>query len=72
MQKDRDGVVCAVTDDGVGIDNTGHQPAGLGLRGIRDRLKGLHGGLEVQSTAGNGTRLIITIPVASGEQSDGN
>ena len=72
MQKDRDGVVCTVTDDGVGIDNTGNQPAGLGLRGIRDRLKGLHGGLEVQSTAGNGTRLIITIPVASGEQSDGN
>ena len=72
MQKDRDGVVCAVTDDGVGIDNPGHQPAGLGLRSIRDRLKGLHGGLEVQSTAGNGTRLIITIPVASGEQSDGN
>jgi len=32
----------------------------------------LHGGLDVQSTAGNGTRLIITIPVAIEEQSDGN
>jgi signal transduction histidine kinase len=72
MQTDLDGVVCTVTDDGVGIDDTGNQPAGLGLRGIRDRLNGLHGGLEVRSTAGSGTRLLITIPVAIGEQSDGN
>jgi signal transduction histidine kinase len=72
MEKIRDDVICTVTDDGVGITNTGNQPAGLGLRGIRDRLKGLHGELEVRSTPGNGTRLVITIPVTVGEQSDGN
>jgi signal transduction histidine kinase len=71
MEKDREGLVSTVTDNGVGITNTGNQPAGLGLRGIRDRLKGLHGELEVRSTPGNGTRLIITIPIA-GEQSNGN
>jgi signal transduction histidine kinase len=71
MEKDREGLVSTVTDNGVGIANTGNQPAGLGLRGIRDRLKGLHGELEVRSTPGNGTRLIITIPIA-GEQSNGN
>ena len=71
MEKDREGLVATVTDNGVGITNTGNQPAGLGLRGIRDRLKGLHGELEVRSTPGNGTRLIITIPIA-GEQSNGN
>ena len=72
MAKDRDDVVSTVTDNGVGMASTGNQPAGLGLRGIRDRLKGLHGELEVRSTPGGGTRLIITIPVAIGEQSDGN
>jgi len=72
MASDRNEVVSTVTDNGVGIANTGNQPAGLGLRGIRDRLKGLHGELEVRSTPGGGTRLIITIPVAIGEPSDGN
>jgi signal transduction histidine kinase len=72
MAKDRDDVVSTVTDNGVGIASTCNQPAGLGLRGIRDRLKGLHGELEVRSTPGGGTRLIITIPVAIREQSDGN
>jgi two-component system, NarL family, sensor histidine kinase UhpB len=72
MEKDRDGIVSTVTDNGVGMASPGNQPAGLGLRGIRDRLKGLHGELEVRSTPGNGTRLIIAIPVAIGEQSDGN
>lgn len=72
MERDRDGVVSTVTDNGVGIAHPGNQPAGLGLRGIRDRLKGLHGELEVQSAPQGGTRLIITIPVAMGEQTDGN
>jgi two-component system, NarL family, sensor histidine kinase UhpB len=72
MEKHPDGVVSTVTDNGVGISNPGNQPAGLGLRGIRDRLKGLHGELDVRSTPGNGTRLIITVPVAAEEHSDGN
>jgi signal transduction histidine kinase len=72
MEKDGEGVVSTVRDNGIGIASTGNQPAGLGLRGIRDRLKGLHGELEVRSTPGGGTCLIITIPMTAGEQSDGN
>lgn len=72
MERDHECVISTVTDDGVGIAHAGNQPAGLGLRGIRDRLKGLHGELEVRSRPGSGTRLIITIPVAVGEQCDGN
>ena len=72
MESDGHCAISTVTDNGVGIANTGNQPAGLGLRGIRDRLKGLHGELEVRSAPGGGTRLIITIPVAVGEQCDGN
>jgi signal transduction histidine kinase len=72
MGKDGDGVVCTVRDNGVGIADDGTQPAGLGLRGIRDRLTGLHGELELTSASGTGTQLIIFIPVAFGEPSDGN
>jgi signal transduction histidine kinase len=72
MERSGDGVMCIVRDNGSGLADTGTQPAGLGLRGIRDRLKGLHGELELTSAPGTGTQLIISIPVAWGEQSDGN
>jgi signal transduction histidine kinase len=72
MEKDPDGIVCIVRDNGVGIAQSGAEPAGLGLRGIRDRLKGLHGELEMTSAPGRGTEMIISIPIALREQSDGN
>lgn len=72
MDRVDDGIVCSVKDNGVGIDTNGKQPAGLGLRGIRDRLKGLHGELEVKSGHEPGTQLIISIPVTFAEHSDGN
>jgi signal transduction histidine kinase len=72
MEKDAGDVVCIVKDNGVGLATGGTQVAGLGLRGIRDRLKGLHGELELNSTPGRGTELVISIPIAFREQSDGN
>jgi signal transduction histidine kinase len=72
MERNRHGVVCAISDDGIGIANEDAEPHGLGLRGICDRLKGLQGELELRSNAGAGTQLIISIPVASGEHADGN
>ena len=72
MEKDADEVVCIVRDNGVGLAKSGTQPAGLGLRGIRDRLKGLHGELEMTSAPGHGTEMMISIPIALREQSNGN
>jgi signal transduction histidine kinase len=69
MERDADGVVCIVRDNGVGIASDGSQPAGLGLRGIRDRLKGLQGELEMTSTPGRGTEMLISIPIALREHS---
>jgi signal transduction histidine kinase len=49
-----------IRDDGIG----GADPAeGSGLTGLRDRIEALGGRLEVASPAGNGTTLLIEIPV---------
>jgi signal transduction histidine kinase len=50
-----------VADDGVG----GADPTrGTGLRGLADRLEALDGRLEVESSAGAGTRISAKIPCA--------
>jgi signal transduction histidine kinase len=50
----------AIRDDGIG----GADPAkGSGLTGLRDRIEALGGTLEVTSPAGNGTTLLIEIPL---------
>lgn len=56
---------CRIEDDGVGFDPS-QMPAlgnGLGLRGIEERLKALGGSLEIRSSASQGTRLRIEVPV---------
>ena len=60
-------VRCRVRDNGQGFDPT-VPPApgaarGLGLRGIRERLAPLGGGVEVHSQPGAGTELLIRIPL---------
>ena len=56
-----DGVLCIeVTDDGIG----GADPAaGTGLRGLADRMEVLGGRLDVESSPGEGTRVLAVIPL---------
>jgi signal transduction histidine kinase len=49
-----------VSDDGVGGAD---QAAGGGLRGLYDRIEALDGKLEIESPAGEGTRLTAFIPL---------
>ncbi len=54
-------VLVEVSDDGVG----GADPAlGSGLRGLADRVEALDGRLEVESTAGAGTKVRAVIPLS--------
>jgi signal transduction histidine kinase len=51
----------AVEDDGVG----GAAPSrGSGLEGLRDRVEALSGRLEIDSPAGEGTRIVADIPAS--------
>lgn len=72
MERGQEGVLSTITDNGIGMADEATQPHGLGLRGMRDRLKGLHGELELQSSSGAGTQLIISIPFAFREDANGN
>lgn len=50
--------VLEVTDDGVGFQ--GRQ--GNGLRGMRERIRDLHGSMDVHSLPGAGTMLRVSVP----------
>ena len=68
-ETDMDYCIC-VEDDGVGFD-TGKlfdEKKHIGIRNIRDRLNVMVGGtLEIESTQGVGTKVLITIPKEAGK-----
>ena len=59
----RDGALqVVVTDDGVGLD-AARRHAGLGLRGIDERVKELAGTMTIARGAGSGTVLTVRLPL---------
>jgi len=60
-------IVCSVKDDGVGFDIhplSGQELRhGLGLLGIKERIKAVAGSLELRSAPGLGTELCIQVPI---------
>jgi signal transduction histidine kinase len=57
---------CGVRDDGRGFDpdEAEARPGrGLGLLGIRERLEAVRGTLRVQSQAGFGTEILVSVPL---------
>ncbi len=51
-----------VADDGIGLDPA-QRRNGLGLRGIEERVKELHGTVSIRGVPGRGTTLAIQLPV---------
>ncbi len=59
-----DGLAVTIADDGVGF-NTAQRAGGLGLRGIEERVRDLHGVMAIRSAPGAGTTLTIKVPLPS-------
>lgn len=60
--QETDTLVLMVEDDGRGFDAT-KMPTGYGLTGMRERVEGLGGELELDSVVGEGTNLVIRLPL---------
>jgi signal transduction histidine kinase len=51
-----------IGDDGVGFDPAAAAPDGYGIDGMRRRLRGVNGTLEVESAPGEGTAINASVP----------
>jgi signal transduction histidine kinase len=56
-------IVLDVQDDGKGFVPSDAGPTGYGLHGMRERVEGLQGSLQVESVLGEGTTISLTLPV---------
>lgn len=57
------GLTATVVDDGRGFVPDG-RAAGIGLRGVEERVKELSGSVQVVSTEGQGTSLAVSLPLS--------
>jgi signal transduction histidine kinase len=60
---DRTNLILKVTDNGCGMANAGEIREGFGFVNMRARVKNLNGSLNIRSTRGRGTSIVVTVPV---------
>ena len=68
----RDGEVAriSVEDAGAGFDPEARH-GGFGLLALRDRVGQMGGSVEIESAAGKGTRIVVSVPAASRDADEG-
>ena len=66
VKRQAESLTVTVADDGVGFDPA-ERGSGLGLRGIEERVRELHGVLAIRSAPGIGTTLTMKMPAPAVE-----
>jgi two-component system CheB/CheR fusion protein len=61
-------VSLAVEDDGIGFDPETAMVGRLGLVGMRERAELVGGTIDIESTPGSGTTVLVQIPIAIGQK----
>jgi signal transduction histidine kinase len=74
IARENESIRIEVQDHGKGISperltEIQSRNAGVGIRGIRERLRHFNGEMKIESN-GSGTRVLASIPVPSGKPSD--
>jgi signal transduction histidine kinase len=66
-------LTCSLVDNGVGFlpRPVGDPGPGLGLVGIRDRMKSINGTVHIRSARGQGTHVILAVPLPAEEERHG-
>jgi signal transduction histidine kinase len=67
LSSDSDAVTLEIADDGAGFDPTAPGRAGVGLNSMTERTREMGGALNIQSSAGNGTRVVVRVPASHPE-----
>jgi signal transduction histidine kinase len=65
LWRERERLHCLVRDDGRGFD-VASVSRGLGMIGMRERVKALHGIFEIDSARGRGTTVHVSLPIQKG------
>ena len=71
LERRADAIKLIVEDDGAGFDPDQVPPDGrprLGLSGIKERLRLVAGSLELETAAGAGTTLFVSVPLGAAER----
>ncbi|GAB4374524.1 MAG: hypothetical protein Kow0075_00270 [Salibacteraceae bacterium] len=59
-----DAIILTIEDNGKGFDTaTAHTQPGIGLDGMRNRVKSMGGDFDISSAPGRGTHLLINLPL---------
>ncbi len=64
LQRKHSAVVAVVEDDGSGFDPGSTRDDALGLAGMRERVSLAGGRLQVESSPGSGTTVVVEVPVS--------
>jgi NarL family two-component system sensor histidine kinase LiaS len=67
MAYDEHNVTLSISDNGKGFDVAAVKDQGVGLRNMRERILNLGGEFRVESSHGQGTRLVARCPINIGE-----
>ena len=57
-----------IADDGIGFEVGAALGHGLGLISMVERIEALDGALQIHSAPGEGTRLVITVPLSEADR----
>lgn len=63
LEINKNNIIAVIKDDGIGFDPTLKKEGSFGLRGMKERVELLEGSISIQSSKGNGTKVIIKIPL---------
>ncbi len=70
LERRSDSVLLVVEDDGIGFDADGGATGrGFGLVGMQERAALVGGSLEIESSPGKGTTVLVRIAVPAGASS---
>jgi len=67
VRRQRNAVICSIKDNGSGFNvqapKSDDKPSGLGLTSMRERLRSVGGTLRIDSSPGQGTKLVAEFPL---------